>query len=62
MGDMSEVCAQKRIIAHTHHIEVEVDNARFEMTIENVPSEENFRTGRITALSAVATLRGLVAP
>ena len=30
------------------------------MVIENVPSEENPRTGRITALSAVAALRGLV--
>jgi aspartate dehydrogenase len=31
------------------------------MMIENVPSEENPRTGKITALSAVAALRGLVA-
>jgi aspartate dehydrogenase len=32
------------------------------MTIENVPSEENPGTGRITALSVIASLRGLVAP
>jgi aspartate dehydrogenase len=32
------------------------------MTIENVPSDENPRTGRITALSALAALRGIVAP
>ena len=31
------------------------------MTIENVPSAENPRTGRITALSMLACLRGLVA-
>ena len=31
------------------------------MTIENVPSE-NPRTGRITALSVIACLKGLVAP
>ena len=42
-------------------IEVEADSARFRMTIENVPSE-NPRTGRITALSVIACLRGLVAP
>ena len=32
------------------------------MKIENVPTEENPRTGRITAPSILATLRGLVAP
>jgi aspartate dehydrogenase len=31
------------------------------MTIENVPSAENPRTGRITPLSVIAALRGLVA-
>jgi aspartate dehydrogenase len=30
------------------------------MTIENVPSAENPRTGQITALSMLACLRGLV--
>ncbi len=32
------------------------------MTIENVPTEENPGTGRITALSVIAALRGLVDP
>jgi aspartate dehydrogenase len=32
------------------------------MTIENVPSEENPGTGKITALSVIAALRGLAAP
>jgi aspartate dehydrogenase len=32
------------------------------MTIENLPSEENPRTGRITPLSVIATLRRLTAP
>jgi aspartate dehydrogenase len=40
---------------------VEADSARFEMTIENVPSEANPRTGKITALSVIAALRGLTA-
>ena len=32
------------------------------MEIENVPTESNPRTGRITALSVLATLRRLVSP
>jgi len=56
-----EVWADPAIERNTHTIEVEADSARFRMTIENVPSE-NPRTGRITALSAIACLRGLVAP
>jgi aspartate dehydrogenase len=30
------------------------------MQIEGVPSEENPRTGKLTPLSTIATLRGLV--
>ncbi len=50
-----------RVTRNTHTIEVEADSARLRMTIENVPSE-NPRTGRITALSVIACLNGLVAP
>ena len=57
-----EIWADPDICRNTHHIVVEADSARFETTIENVPCEENPRTGRITALSVIATLRGLVAP
>jgi aspartate dehydrogenase len=56
-----EIWADPACERNTHTIEVEADSARFRMTIENVPSE-NPRTGRITALSAIACLRGLVAP
>jgi len=56
-----EIWADPTISRNTHTIEVEADSARFRMTIENVPSE-NPRTGRITALSVLACLRGLVAP
>jgi aspartate dehydrogenase len=45
-----------------HTIEVEADSARFTMTIENIPTEENPKTGKITALSLIATLRRLTAP
>lgn len=57
-----EIWADPGISRNTHRIEVEADSGRFEMTIENVPSAENPRTGRITALSVIATLRGLVQP
>jgi aspartate dehydrogenase len=56
-----EIWADPALDRNTHRIEVDADSARFSMTIENVPSEENPRTGKITALSAVAALRGLVA-
>lgn len=57
-----EIWADPAIERNTHTIKVEADSARFEMTIENVPSDENPGTGRITALSVIATLRGLVTP
>jgi aspartate dehydrogenase len=56
-----EIWADPALERNTHRIEVEADSARFSMAIENVPSDENPRTGRITALSVVAALRGLVA-
>jgi aspartate dehydrogenase len=40
---------------------VEADSARFEMQIANVPTAENPRTGRITALSVIVALRRLTA-
>ncbi|HET9904689.1 MAG TPA: aspartate dehydrogenase [Xanthobacteraceae bacterium] len=55
-----EIWADPTVERNTHRIEVDADTARFSMTIENVPSPDNPRTGRITALSAVAALRGLV--
>jgi aspartate dehydrogenase len=54
-----EIWADPALTLNTHRIEVDADTARFSMAIENVPSE-NPRTGRIVALSTVATLRGLV--
>jgi aspartate dehydrogenase len=56
-----EIWADPAVDRNTHRIEVDADTARFGMWIENVPSADNPRTGRITALSAVAALRGLVA-
>jgi aspartate dehydrogenase len=57
-----EIWADPAVDRNMHTIEVEADSARFTLAIENVPSEENPRTGRITALSVIAALRGLVSP
>jgi aspartate dehydrogenase len=56
-----EIWADPHVTRNTHRIVVEADAARFEMQIENVPSDENPRTGRITALSVIAALRRLTA-
>ena len=56
-----EIWADPTIDRNTHSIRVEADSARFELKMENIPSEENPRTGRIVALSVIATLRRLVA-
>jgi len=55
-----EIWADPGVTRNTHTIRVEADAARFSMTIENVPSEDNPRTGKLTALSVLACLRGLV--
>jgi len=57
-----EIWADPALSRNTHTIKVDADSARFEMTIENVQSEENPGTGKITALSVIACLRGLVDP
>lgn len=57
-----EIWADPAVTRNTHTITVDADSARFTMTIENIPSEENPRTGKITALSVIATLRRLTAP
>lgn len=57
-----QIWADPAVTRNTHTIRVEADSVRFEMTIENLPSPENPRTGMLTALSTVAALRGLVAP
>ena len=56
-----EIWADPAIDRNIHRIEVEADSARFTMSIENVPTEANPRTGRITALSVIAALKSLTA-
>ena len=57
-----QVWADPAVTRNTHTIKVEADSVRFEMTIENVPSKANPRTGALTPLSTIAALRGLVQP
>ncbi|HUB13365.1 MAG TPA: aspartate dehydrogenase [Acetobacteraceae bacterium] len=56
-----QIWADPAVTRNTHTIQVEADAARFTMTIENVPSEDNPRTGKLTPLSVLSCLRGLVA-
>jgi len=57
-----EIWADPTVTRNTHVIRVEADSTRFEMKIEGVPSLENPRTGKLTPLSVIATLRALTAP
>jgi aspartate dehydrogenase len=56
-----EVWADPALERNVHTIEVQADAASLRLVIENVPSE-NPRTGRITALSAIALLEKLASP
>ena len=55
---MIDIWADPGVTRNCHTIEVDADSARFSLSIENVPSE-NPKTGRIVALSVIATLRKL---
>jgi aspartate dehydrogenase len=54
-----EIWADPSLNRNTHAIKVDADSARFEMTIENVPTPEKPGTGRLTALSVIAALESL---
>jgi aspartate dehydrogenase len=57
-----EIWVDPGLDRNTHTIHVDADTVRFSMTIENVPSDENPGTGRVTPLSVIAALRGMAAP
>src|SRR5204862_4951824 len=57
-----EIWADPGVDRNIHRIEVEGEAARLSLQIENVPSLENPRTGRLTPLSVVALLRKLSSP
>jgi aspartate dehydrogenase len=56
-----EIWADPALTRNTHRIVVKSDSSMLDMQIENIPSE-NPRTGRITALSVISTLRKMTAP
>jgi aspartate dehydrogenase len=56
-----EIWADPNLTRNTHRIEVDSDSASFSMEIQNIPSD-NPKTGKITMLSVLATLRKLRAP
>jgi len=57
-----EIWADPALDRNTHTIRIHADSADMEMSIANVQSEEKPGTGKITALSVIACLRGLVSP
>jgi aspartate dehydrogenase len=59
---MIDIWADPAVDRNIHRIEVEADAARFSFQIENVPSLENPKTGRMTPLSVIALLAKLTAP
>ncbi|HVH82408.1 MAG TPA: aspartate dehydrogenase, partial [Stellaceae bacterium] len=59
---MIDIWADPGVDRNIHRIEIEADAARFSFQIENVPSLENPKTGRMTPLSVIALLRKLTSP
>ncbi len=55
------IWADPGVDRNIHTIRVEAAAARLTMTVENVPSESNPSTGKLTPLSVLACLRGLTA-
>lgn len=57
-----EVWADPAVTRNMQSVRVRSDSADAEMSIRNIPSQENPRTGRITALSVIACLQRMTAP
>ena len=57
-----EIWTDPTVERNTHRVVVDADTARIEVAIQNVPSEDNPGTGRITALSMLAALKRLDDP
>ena len=59
---MVEVWADPEIKRNRQTVTIESDSGDATMTINNIPSDENPKTGRITANSVIATLQRMTAP
>ena len=57
-----EVWADPSVTRNTHTVIVKSASSDLTMTIENIPSKDNPRTGTITPLSVIAALRRLTSP
>ncbi len=57
-----EIWADPAVTRNIQTVTCSSDSADFTMSIENIPSGENPRTGRITAHSVIAALEGLTSP
>lgn len=57
-----EVWADPAIDRNMQSVRIVSDSGEAEMTIRNIPSAENPRTGKITALSVIACLQRMTAP
>jgi aspartate dehydrogenase len=57
-----EIWADPTVVRNTHTITVKSDSADLTLKIENIPSDETPKTGKITPLSIISTLRRLSAP
>ena len=55
-----EIWADPAVDRNTHTVKLDSDSTRFEFTIAGVPTEENPATGKLTPLSVMTTLEGLV--
>jgi aspartate dehydrogenase len=57
-----QIWADPQVAGTRHTVRVDAEAARLTMVVQNVPGETNPRTGRLTPLSVLACLRGLVGP
>lgn len=57
-----QIWADPTVTRNTHTIKVDASSASFEMKMLSIPTTEKPATGRIVALSVIASLRARVAP
>jgi aspartate dehydrogenase len=55
-----EIWADPAVTRNTHTVKLDSDATSFEFTIAGVPTDENPATGKLTPLSVMATLEGMV--
>ena len=59
---MVKVWADPTVDRNVQSVSIQSDSGEATMTIRNIPSVENPRTGRIVANSVIATLKRMTAP